>query len=1017
MRYLLFSILVIFAIGVFAVPGAFAAHHEVTITNAPGSATPGCEPDCFIPSIATVEVGAIVTWDNTDTAAHTATAGSTADGPSGVFDSSLIMPGGSYSYTADTAGTFDYHCMVHPWMEGTIIVEDNTTTPTVTATAYLNGTSPTGRTLQLIADDLVICNLWHNWQESCAEFLNEDGGFDWTKHNTSLMANFKMPDGSFYCYQQVTGSTYLCPYELNFGAMQTYEDLETNTYTEYLQYSFPIPEDWEAGTYDVVWKNLGTNFNVITPVAIPALPGDAEEAASTLTMTNPRVVDAFGTSIATDEISVGQQVQIAADVTNNQSIGQEFAYVVMVRDVNNNTPVSTAWITGILDGGQGSLSPALSWTPDVSGQYIATIYLYESMDNKISLSDPVMIGMATSMFLPSLPASVDPIVFGTNKASYDGGDTITITGFVPGYVASDPMKNMDVMLHTQNENGGVVNVSQIAPDSSGFFNTSMIAGGAIHDPGTYTVEVNWNAQTYQTTFEFTGGSGGAPPVDPEPEAEVVMEETMDEEPESEPQQAITVSVNETSYYHGDVVQISGSCPACVGTDNIDVVFISIYPESSDPRIFGFNDDWAFMMDMPVNSSGSFSTTYSATDMLDFGAYVVQASAGHLEGFSNWDDFSIVEPVAVPSSGFSLVIERPNEGNQGYDIFAEMNQSTNFANLESFVLSKNNPFDSLQHIYAETNESYQIAQNELLIIQESNRYNSDGTETNEYIQSWITLRAYNDIRSIINEIIEMHTSGMSLGTAFDQLRPYYYNEPEPEPEPEELVCGTGTHLEGSVCVFNQSGIVYNAQGSSTPGCEPNCFIPNPITIDAGGIVTWINSDNAAHTATAGSAADGPSGVWDSSLIMAGGSYNHTFYTAGSYDYFCMVHPWMEGTVIVEGVSQSEPESAPEAVETEAEVVTESDEITTGSEIQIETDIVNQQDISQIFAYIVQIKYEDGTPLSISTITGSLAQGQTLTQTISWTPNEPGTYIAEIFIWDDIDSASPLSSVDVQYFMVT
>jgi len=117
--FVLLSVVSLIAIA----PSAFAAHHEVTITNAPGSASPGCEPNCFVPSTATVEVGAIVTWDNTDNAAHTATAGSAADGPSGVFDSSLIMAGGSYSYTADTAGTFDYFCMVHPWMEGTLIVE------------------------------------------------------------------------------------------------------------------------------------------------------------------------------------------------------------------------------------------------------------------------------------------------------------------------------------------------------------------------------------------------------------------------------------------------------------------------------------------------------------------------------------------------------------------------------------------------------------------------------------------------------------------------------------------------------------------------------------------------------------------------------------------------------------------------------------------------------------------------------------------------------------------------------
>ena len=117
--FVLMSVVSLIAIA----PSAFAAHHEVTIENAPGSSTPGCEPDCFIPTTATVEVGAIVTWSNTDNAAHTATAGSAADGPSGVFDSSLIMAGGSYSYTADTAGTFDYFCMVHPWMSGTLIVE------------------------------------------------------------------------------------------------------------------------------------------------------------------------------------------------------------------------------------------------------------------------------------------------------------------------------------------------------------------------------------------------------------------------------------------------------------------------------------------------------------------------------------------------------------------------------------------------------------------------------------------------------------------------------------------------------------------------------------------------------------------------------------------------------------------------------------------------------------------------------------------------------------------------------
>ena len=123
------SLVVLFAIAsmVAIAPSAFAMHHEATITNAPGSSTPGCEETadgCFIPSPVTIDIGAIVTWENGDTAAHTATAGSATDGPSGVFDSSLIMAGSSFSHTFDSAGTYDYFCMVHPWMAGTVIFED-----------------------------------------------------------------------------------------------------------------------------------------------------------------------------------------------------------------------------------------------------------------------------------------------------------------------------------------------------------------------------------------------------------------------------------------------------------------------------------------------------------------------------------------------------------------------------------------------------------------------------------------------------------------------------------------------------------------------------------------------------------------------------------------------------------------------------------------------------------------------------------------------------------------------------
>ena len=100
-------------------------------------------------------------------------------------------------------------------------------------------------------------------------------------------------------------------------------------------------------------------------------------------------------------------------------------------------------------------------------------------------------------------------------------------------------------------------------------------------------------------------------------------------------------------------------------------------------------------------------------------------------------------------------------------------------------------------------------------------------------------------------------------------------------------------------FAEVIIVETAMGSGAPGCETSnaCYLPQDITINAGDTVTWDNVDNAAHTITGGSPANGPSGEFDSSLLMAKGVFSHTFDDAGYYDYFCMVHPWMIGSVTV------------------------------------------------------------------------------------------------------------------------
>src|SRR5580765_6444804 len=70
----------------------------------------------FAPDALSVDAGTTVTWTNTDSVAHTST--SDASG----WDSGIVAPGGQFSRSFQTAGTFRYHCAIHPGMVGTVVV-------------------------------------------------------------------------------------------------------------------------------------------------------------------------------------------------------------------------------------------------------------------------------------------------------------------------------------------------------------------------------------------------------------------------------------------------------------------------------------------------------------------------------------------------------------------------------------------------------------------------------------------------------------------------------------------------------------------------------------------------------------------------------------------------------------------------------------------------------------------------------------------------------------------------------
>jgi len=138
-------------------------------------------------------------------------------------------------------------------------------------------------------------------------------------------------------------------------------------------------------------------------------------------------------------------------------------------------------------------------------------------------------------------AAVEPLSVTTNKEFYAEGGTITISGFVKNFDASDPQKKMDVTIVITAPNGNLVTVLQISPSSDGNYSDSFTAGGMISAEGDYIVKAKWGAQSNQTMFKY-GGSSGAPVVEeeaPEPTQTAVDEEPeVDEEPVMESSQPV-----------------------------------------------------------------------------------------------------------------------------------------------------------------------------------------------------------------------------------------------------------------------------------------------------------------------------------------------------------------------------------------------------------------------------------------------------------------------------------------------
>jgi amicyanin len=82
-----------------------------------GGAQVSMKDIAFDPDSVTIKVGETVTWTNEESVPHTVV------GDNGEFESADLANGDTFTFTFNQAGTYAYHCSIHPGMKGTVVVQ------------------------------------------------------------------------------------------------------------------------------------------------------------------------------------------------------------------------------------------------------------------------------------------------------------------------------------------------------------------------------------------------------------------------------------------------------------------------------------------------------------------------------------------------------------------------------------------------------------------------------------------------------------------------------------------------------------------------------------------------------------------------------------------------------------------------------------------------------------------------------------------------------------------------------
>ena len=143
-------------------------------------------------------------------------------------------------------------------------------------------------------------------------------------------------------------------------------------------------------------------------------------------------------------------------------------------------------------------------------------------------------------------------------------------------------------------------------------------------------------------------------------------------------------------------------------------------------------------------------------------------------------------------------------------------------------------------------------------------------------------------------------------------------------------------------------------------EIGCYTPNTLTVDVGHVITMTNTDDGnSHTFTSGTVdgfAPSPDDIFDSGLLNEGDSYDYSADTVGEFPYYCSLHVWMQGVLIVQEAAAEEEMQMEETMMEEVELMVTITDSAMGdgthvylefSEIHVNYEMIGMQNGEEIF----------------------------------------------------------------------